>query len=142
MKAAIQYDFFCSHCGATMRLPAETLGNIFGPPALRTMDAASVAVVCPQCKQVGNHSLLQNSADRHSLDQAVLAAPVGETVFLKWLKCEKATCKTPLPLFAVWTTTTTEEERKADTKTWKWDGLHCPQGHAIPAPVILYYPEE
>jgi hypothetical protein len=30
--------------------------------------------------------------------------------------------------------TTTEEEQKADRRTWKWDGLQCPQGHAIQGP--------
>jgi hypothetical protein len=133
-NATIVYAFHCKDCGAPMWLPAGTLGNTFGNPALRSIVAASVGVVCPQCKFVGNYSLFENSPDYNPRDRPLLAQPIGETVFLKWLKCETGSCNTPLPVFAIWSVTTTAEERKADMLTWRWGNLHCPQGHKIEAP--------
>jgi len=112
-----------------MWLPAETLGHVFENPAMRLFSADSVGVVCPQCKLVGNYSLFQNSPDYNPRDGVVLAPPVGETFPLKWLQCEKENCKTLLPVFAIWSANTSEQERKADMLTWRWDDLHCPHGH-------------
>jgi len=116
-----------------MGLPVGKLGNVFGSPALRSIDASSVGVVCPRCKFVGNYSLFENSPDYNPRDQVILVRPVGETAFIKWLKCEVENCKTPLPLFAIWSAATTAEEREADISTWRWEKLHCPQGHKIQA---------
>lgn len=118
-----------------MRLPAQTLGNTFGTPMVRSIRADSVGVVCPRCKLVGNYSLFENCPGYNPRDHVVIAARVGDTVLLEWLKCEKEKCKTPLPLFAIRSATTTVEEREADMLTWRWENLQCPQGHKIEAPL-------
>lgn len=86
-----------------MRLPVETLGNVFEGPGLRLFDADSVGVVCPHCKLVGNYSLFENSEDYSPLDYSDLLPIDGHAVALKWLPCEKEDCKTLLPVFAIWT---------------------------------------
>jgi len=129
------YSFQCLGCPATMLLPAEKLGNIFAHPNLRLIDAASVGIVCPHCKLVGSYSLFENSPDYNHADEGRWGRPLGDAEFQGWLKCEMKSCTTPLPLFAIWNATTTEEERKIDISTWKWENLHCPNGHTIEAPI-------
>jgi hypothetical protein len=33
-----------------------------------------------------------------------------------------------------WSDSTTEAEREADTKIWRWEHLRCPAGHVIRQP--------
>jgi len=130
----VVYVFHCKSCGWPMSLRAETLGHMFGTPGRISGAAHSVGVACLRCKHVRNYSLLRNSPDYNPLDGVEWARPFGDTVSLEPLRCEVEGCKAQLPLFAMWSKTTTAEERRADMSTWQWDGLHCPQGHKIEAP--------
>ncbi len=69
----------------------------------------------------------------------LLIPPEAPILHLGWLECEESSCKARVPLFVEWSETTTEEERTADTETWKWAGLLCPQGHAIRRPFFSRY---
>jgi hypothetical protein len=129
-----QYVFSCKHCDRPIRLLAQTLGHVFQSPALRSIDAGSIAAVCSQCKHVANYSLHKTSPDYRRLDTPELSAPTRETVHLGQLRCAEESCKTPLQLYVAWSATTTAEERSADIKTWLWDGLHCPERHAVSPP--------
>jgi hypothetical protein len=53
---------------------------------------------------------------------------------LQSLECVEPSCTTRVPLFVEWSETTSAEERLADTETWEWGHLLCPQGHEIPKP--------
>lgn len=134
MIEQLQYVFPCKHCSRPIRLLAQTLGQVFGHPTHRSIDADSVGAVCYRCKRVANYSLHENSPDFDPLGRPEMSAPSRETVAIVRLGCVEGSCKTPLEVFATWNATTTVEERSADIKTWLWDGLHCPQGHAIPVP--------
>jgi hypothetical protein len=128
------YLFHCKDCGFPMTLRAETLGNMFGHPGSRQIVASSVGLVCPQCKKVSNYSLLKNSPDYNHQDLVTWGYPDHDAKLLSWLGCVGENCKSQLPLFAIWNADTTEAERKADISTWRWENLHCPDGHAIEAP--------
>jgi hypothetical protein len=128
------YIFHCKSCEYTMSLRAETLGHTFGTPKLRLLDADSVAIACPKCKHVSNYSLLRGSPGYNPQDDVGWGRPHMETVPLEPLRCEVEGCTTPLPLFAMWSATATEEVRKADRSTWQWENLHCPLGHRIKTP--------
>src|ERR1700683_4373730 len=134
MIEQLQYVFSCKHCHRPIRLLAQTLGQVFGSPAHRHMDADSVGAVCSQCKHVANYSLHKNSLDYDPLGRPEVSAPSKETVAVVELGCGEENCKTPLIVFAAWIATTSAKERSADIKTWLWDGLHCPRGHEIKAP--------
>ena len=129
------YAFHCKDCELPMKLRAETLGYMFGLPEQRRIVASSVALVCPRCKKVGNYSLLQSSPAYNPQDQGTWECHEQDAELLDWLECGEENCKSPLPLFAVWSPTTSAEGRRADTSTWRWENLHCPDGHGIEAPL-------
>jgi len=73
-----------------------------------------------------------DSPDRDPSDSVEVSPPHDvETVFVVWLRCEGEDCTIQKPLFAQWSATTTEAERRADIATWRWENLRCPAGHAI-----------
>jgi len=116
-------------------LPHKSLGHMFGNEERRTIDAPAAIVVCPYRKQVQTCQYSDTrDAERPPLDRAIFLPRSVDTVLVEWLKCGEEACKIPLPLFVQWSPTTTEEERKAEIKTWIWDGLRCPAGHSIPKP--------
>ena len=115
--------FACRSCALPIWFRAEMLGGTFGPPALRTMDAPSVAFVCPHCKQVQSRSLRETSPDYDQTGSTVFSEQFLDTVPFGWLQCG---CKTPLPLFGVTMIPTDSEEWKKERMTWKLDGLALP----------------
>lgn len=90
----------------------------------------SIAVACPDCKQV------QTLSKREFVGgQMELRSPEMETQFCDiWLGCDSAGCKSPLPLYGQWSADTSAKDRLLDTKTWIWDGMRCHLGHAISIP--------
>jgi hypothetical protein len=60
--------------------------------------------------------------------------PSADVVFAEPLQCVVETCKSRLPLIALWKPTTTAAERKANIETWNWDHLTCPLEHQIQKP--------
>jgi hypothetical protein len=57
-----------------------------------------------------------------------------ETVHVGTFGCGEENCKSLLPLFAIWSVSTTEQERRDEIGIWQWENLLCPQEHAIEKP--------
>ena len=129
--------FACPNCGEHVRLPHKSLGYMFGPPGNRTIDAPYLAFPCPHCKHVEAYSLNQDSPYRRERYETILVSPPEiPTQYLGSLTCEQETCTVRIPLFAQWSDATNAAERKADTETWIWDHLLCPQGYSILKPTF------
>lgn len=133
MKRTNHYYFACPNCPADIWLPSERLGYIFHAPAHRTIDAPALGFPCRRCSYLGTYSLHRDSPFFGKRDGSHWSDPAifGETEFLGWLRCAVGDCKSPLPLFAQWSATTTAEERRANIETWRWENLKCPQEHPI-----------
>ena len=105
---------------------------MFANPPLRAIDARYLAFACSSCKQVSNLSLFADSPYYRKSYSAVLGPLLEvDTVQLDSLECVEPSCREHVPLFAQWNPTSTAEEREADSKTWRADGLLCPQGHEM-----------
>src|ERR1017187_7701444 len=134
---------YCPACSGRIRLPLESLGNMFGNPGHRTIDAPFLVFPCPFCKQVEAYSLNDDSPyTRPGYEVMLLIPPEAPISLLGWTECEESSCPARAPLFVEWSETTNEAERIADAETWKWDHLVCPQGHAIRKPAFSHYEPE
>ena len=129
MAPPLIYPQRCVRCEARIQLPLEMLAHITPVPTIDKIESPSVAFPCPRCKQVQTLS-----KEGFVAGQMLVKSPSDETVFLDWLQCEQEGCKVLTPLYAQWSLDTTVAEREADTEVWEWDGLQCPQGHAIRKP--------
>ena len=136
-------SFGCPQCGARFLLPHESLGQMFADPALQRISAPFLAFPCRTCKSVEAYSLQGDSPYKRELDTTVVATlPENPVTLSGWLQCVGEGCMLLVPLFVQWSETTTEAERVADTSTWKWENLKCPQGHAIHSPIFAADPSE
>lgn len=125
----------CSNCGFPFLLPADTLEELFGDPNSLPNNALAVGIVCNQCKCADRYFLDRKHPQYNPKDQAwILDARSEDTVLLAMLECEDGSCESRLPLFAYWNPDTSAEERSADSLTWRWENLKCPEGHVIPRP--------
>jgi len=129
MVGMVLSSFLCKQCGRPIQLPQHVLLKPFeyldDPPK----EISPVAIVCPYCKTVENYAL----EDLHGAGVAL--NPGHNWLSLEpWLECEEQPCEALLPLFVEWGVVTSEEERGADIKTWKWGQVHCPAGHTIARP--------
>jgi len=123
----------CSWCGDNILLPLEKLAQAFASLEVRTTDREPIAAVCNRCKQVRNYDLA-NSDLSHTWGPAAYLDAFSGWVFIESLKCADQTCKTRLPLFAIWDPAISAEQRTAYANSWKWDGLKCQDGHPIVEP--------
>lgn len=130
--------FWCPTCGAPIRLPHQNLGQMFGDPALRTVDAPFLAFPCPSCKHFEGYSLHKDSLYKREGYEIALALPPENVraVQLGELECKESTCRFRAPLFVQLSLTATEAERAADITAWRWEHLLCPLGHGMQVPVI------
>ena len=114
-----------------MMLPDRTLWHTDEVPEGNLMRTQCVAVACRGCKLV----LLLMRGDSRVVGPIGVGQNQLDTVYLEYiLGCEDLSCKFRAPLYAQWSPDTTEEEQKAYIESWKWDGLRCPQGHAVLPP--------
>jgi hypothetical protein len=131
MDSMIICEFQCETCRRPMHIPLHTILQEFEHQDRRPKDIPCIALVCSQCKTVGNQS-------RASLG----ARAVGETgpswEVVEWLPCEAETCQFPLGVFAQWSASTTLEERQKDVKSWRWRPLVCEAGNPVPKPREIY----
>ena len=140
MHTTLCLAVYCPACGEHIRLPLESLGHMFGNPGLRTIDASFLVFPCPFCKNVEAYSLNDDSPyKRPGYTVMLLIPPEAPILNLGWLECEEPSCQARVPLFVEWSETTNEAERIADTETWKWDRLLCPEGHVIRKPCFSPY---
>lgn len=135
MQTVLCLAGYCPECQVHIRLPLKSLGNMFGPPPLREIDAPFFVYPCPFCKHVAAYSLEDDSPyKRPGYEVMLLIPPETPLLHLGWLECAESSCQARIPLFAEWSETTTEEERIHDTEAWNWERLICPEGHAIQKP--------
>jgi hypothetical protein len=124
-------------CETLMQLPLDKLLRLTVDPTAPSTRSSAIAPICPQCTQIYTYSLLPNSSDRYSEDRLVSRDRAEEMDRLPLLECVVETCKTRLPLIAVWTPTTTIEQREANIQKINWSELQsltCPNGHQIRYP--------
>jgi hypothetical protein len=121
---------FLSTCGAQIEVPLSSLRKPFLNQDLSSTDFLPVALLCPFCKHI----------ERQGMESFLRAQVVYNPHLAEWyssdvpLRCDVEACKSALPLVHSWTVSTTEETRKADRETWKWDRLRCQNGHVIRKP--------
>ena len=108
-------------------LPEQILWHTDEAPRGNRIHAQAVSVPCPRCKRV---QLL--TKDDWVGVHAAWAPSQLETVYLDAiLGCVGPGCEFQAPAFAQWTPESSVEERQDDIESWLWDGLLCPQGHAV-----------
>ena len=129
----LHYNLVCPGCGSAILLPFESLVRAGHYPVTQPMDKEPVAVVCDRCRQVRNYDLAEKS-QKPPWGPVVALPQISDWVCLGLLECEKAICKSRLPIFALWNPAISAEERKQYATSWIWEGLHCPNGHRIPKP--------
>jgi hypothetical protein len=115
-----------------MWLHAEKIRPLFAYPESLANEFHALAVAHDHCKHVENYILHKDLPGHNQKDMVILVEPhYGDVVPLGSLQCEAENCSILLPLFAVWSRSTTGEERLSDTNTWNWESLRCPKGHVI-----------
>ena len=126
------YEIHCKNCPNTMWLLIETLLRTFAVQGIPKKGNAVFGVVCPHCKLARNYSLSNANLNHGPKDHLVKGPPRElKTVFVRSFQCDTENCDTPLPIFALWSDTTTDEERQDDISTWQSESLHCLHGHPI-----------
>jgi hypothetical protein len=110
-----------------MMLPERTLWHTDEAPEGNLIHTQAVALPCRGCKRV----LLLTQGDARIGDPVVVPNLVATVYLDVILGCEGKGCEFRAPVYVQWSAETTEEERKAYIESWKWDGLQCPQGHAV-----------
>jgi hypothetical protein len=131
-KFVPHWSLHCKHCGAPMWLLAEKIRPLFAHPGALANEFHVIAVAHDHCKRVETYTLHRDFPDHNPRDGVILVEPhYGDVVPLGSLQCEAENCSILLPLFAVWSRATTDEQRVSDTNTWNWESLRCPKGHVV-----------
>jgi hypothetical protein len=130
--------FFCTWCGLPILLLHESVGLVFGGPAIRRVEARSIGTVCSSCGHAAAYSLFRGCHGYDTRHKFVPAHPKGKTVLLDSLPCQEETCVFPLPFFVTFDAEFTEDNVKLFAAKWRWDDLVCPAGHLVDAPKWLF----
>ena len=112
------------------------MGMMFGQPAVRQIDARSIATVCTACGHVGDYSLFRachGFDTRHKIQEAETK---GKTVLVDWLHCTEATCAARVPFFMTIEQPLEEMDGRKLEGSWLWEEVQCASGHPI-VPVTL-----
>ena len=125
----LKYPHLCKHCWTPIWLQLQTLSHMLRDQDSQTIEAPAIVFACPRCKQV--QTLQPDEFVPGNIGRVESDPP---DTFCAWLACKEKSCKIQLPLYGQWSASTTEKERLADARTWVWDGLTCPEGHAIRKP--------
>lgn len=123
--------FYCRWCEAPLALPHNSMGMMFGQPAVRRIEARSIATACSACGHVGDYSLFRAC---HGFDTRYKIQDVetkGKTVLVDWLHCEEPTCTARVPFFLTLEQPVEEVEGRKIVKTWQWEDVYCASGHPI-----------
>ena len=127
----------CDGCGHPSLLHAGMLQKPFSDPEESPNDTSAIGFACPHCKSLRRYFLhpQKQGQSRTGPGPAWASAPRNEeTVLVGMLECEVESCEFLLPLFALWSDSTNDEERLADIETWQWENLRCPEEHVIRKP--------
>jgi hypothetical protein len=134
MRATQHCCFYCQWCAAIISLPHDQLSMMFAGPAIRRINARSLATVCRSCHHVATYSLFRGANGFDTRHKLAAIHPAGTTVLAGWLQCEEPTCAYPLPLFVASETELTGEMVKNLARNWEWKGLTCASAHPIHPP--------
>lgn len=111
-----------------MMLPEKTLWHTDEVPEGNYLRTQAVAVPCRGCKRV---LLLLRDDSRVSGPGTLEPNPLTTIYLDAILGCEGPSCEFRAPVYAQWSFGTSEKEQQAYIESWIWDGLRCPQGHAV-----------
>lgn len=131
---SLHYVLRCE-CAADILLPLEIVGHWSASQPSKFEDIEPIVVVCDRCKRVGNYDLARKSPNP-PFGPLVSVPVMSEWAYLGWLECEDKACKAQLPVFARINPAVSPEDRQLESLDWIWDGVHCPNGHRIPKPVL------
>lgn len=123
--------FVCRWCQEPIRLPHRSMGMVFGQPAMRQIEARSIATVCHACGHVGDYSLFRACHGFDTQHKLVDATTSGTTVLVDWLQCTEATCTARVPFYMTLERRLEEGEGRALEGKWMWEEVACASGHPI-----------
>ena len=123
------FDFANCRCGHSTPIRPSTHAL---PEDDQKWSAKDVTVACSECKRVSTFEMEELEAKQtlDGLSPYIPDAPIHRFVLL--LQCGKAGCSTPLPVFAIRSTSTTDADLQEEKVGWWWEGLTCPNGDTIP----------
>lgn len=104
---------------------------VFGQPAMRQIEARSIAAVCAACGHVGDYSLFRACHGFDTQHKIVDAMTNGSTVLVDWLHCTEETCTARVPFYMTFEKPLEEGEGRAIEMGWKWEDVACASGHPI-----------
>jgi hypothetical protein len=116
------YVFGCRGCVNRLWIPIEE------------HQAASVGLVCDQCKRVASYSLDDSSHNYDPTGESAESESRFDVMALGTLRCGDGTCESPLPMFALRPLSVDSDERLAELRTWIWLDVKCSEGHQITNP--------
>jgi hypothetical protein len=121
------YVFGCRGCQNRLWLPIESVEEQFD----------SVGIACDHCKRVATYSLDANSPNYDRTGAPANAESAFDVTSIGALRCERISCESPLPIFALESLPMDVDERLTELRTWGWLDLKCPRGHKISKPSYL-----
>src|SRR5579863_1334377 len=142
MKAKLEpkphYVFVCTDqsCRKPTQLPVDAIEKEFRSLGHSARDDWHVAFPCRFCKRVQMRSLHRDSGYYGPSAMIKDCIPIADAACVMRLICAEETHEFPVPLFGIWTPTTTVAEREADIRTWRGENLKCPEGHSIFVPKV------
>ena len=133
----LQYLFHCKNCGRPILLPFETFEPLPEDQVSQPTDFPQIAFADHHCKHVDSY-VLQYTGPRPSNEEgmAILAPQTVDVRRVDTLKCEVASCDTPLPLYAH------RNAASIPLAQWHVANMTCKRGHPIPVPVLRLVLEE
>jgi hypothetical protein len=124
----------CEACQHPILLHADVLQQPFSNPGELPNRTHAIGIACPNCKTLRRYFLRRSQAEEALEADSPADISGKETVQIGTLSCTESSCQLRLPVFAQWGAATSEQERRVDLWKWRWDGLICPEGHAIKNP--------
>jgi hypothetical protein len=125
--------FYCRWCEAPILLQHGNMGMMFGQPAMRQIDARSIATVCGACGHVGDYSLFRACHGFETRHKVIDTEATGKTILMDWLHCEEKTCSARVPFFMTLEHPLEEMEGRKLAASWLWEDVACASGHPIVA---------
>ncbi|HTB98185.1 MAG TPA: hypothetical protein VK716_14330 [Terracidiphilus sp.] len=130
-RRAAHCCFYCRWCEASILLEHNSMGMMFGQPAVRQIDARSIATICRGCGHVGDYSLFRACHGFETRHKIIDSEAVGKTILVDWLHCEEKTCTARVPFFMTMENPMEEMEGRKLEASWLWEGVECASGHPI-----------
>ena len=124
-------SFVCRWCQQSILLPHKNMGMVFGQPAVRQIQARSIATVCQACGHVADYTLFRACHGFDTQHKLVDAMTSGNTVLVDWLHCTEATCTARVPFYMPLERRLEEGEGRALEAKWMWEDVSCASGHPI-----------